>query len=140
MSTETAAGAVTLDLTALLDVLFMLLVFFLLTANSQERALNIDLPWQGASQAQPLANEKKITLTLHSGEEAAWEVNGVRLGDWSSVEQTLRQLHEQQPKAEIIIAADRMAPSERLLQALAFLQGEGLVAAKILMDAEQMRR
>ena len=33
-----------LDLTALVDVIFILLVFFLLTANTPERALTLDLP------------------------------------------------------------------------------------------------
>lgn len=121
-----------LDLTSLVDVIFILMVFFLLTANSVDRALILDLPTEGADQATPVAALDPVTLTLFGG-EPRWQVNQQSFQDWPAVEQAIIQLRAERPTAEIIIAGDRQVPLERLLQALAFLKREGLRAAEILM-------
>lgn len=122
-----------LDLTALVDVIFILMVFFLLTANSVDRALLVDLPEDGADQATPVTASDPITLTLFAG-APRWQVNQQPFQDWAAVEQAILRLRVERPAAEILIAGDRQVPLERLLQALAFLGREGLRAAEILME------
>lgn len=122
-----------LDLTALVDVIFILLVFFLLTASSVDRALTVDLPQEGADQATPVSDSDPITLTLFAG-APRWQVNRQTFEDWAAVEQAILRLRAERPAAEILIAGDRQVPLERLLQALAFLGREGLRAAEILME------
>ena len=121
-----------LDLTSLVDVIFILMVFFLLTANSVDRALTVDLPQEGADQATPVTASDPITLTLFAG-APRWQVNQQPLQDWLAVEQAILQRRAEQPGAEVVIAGDRQVPLERLLQALAFLRREGLRTAEILM-------
>jgi biopolymer transport protein ExbD len=122
------------DLTPMMDVFFMLLVFFLLTANSVEHVLELDLPREGAEQAVPLDTVEPIVLTLNA-QAPYWRVDDQTLQDWSAVEAAVDAAHAQRPEAQVLIAGDRSVPMERLLQALAYLQREGLTAAQILMEA-----
>lgn len=122
------------DLTPMMDVFFMLLVFFLLTANSAERALELDLPREGAEQAVPLDAAEPIVLTLNA-QAPYWRVGEQVLQDWPAVEAAVDEVHARRPGAQILIAGDRSVPIERLLQVLAYLQREGLTAAQILMEA-----
>lgn len=121
------------DLTAMLDVIFMLLVFFILTANSVERSLEINLPEKGAKQARPVKNKEAITLTLFP-EDEQWIVEGQTLDDWDAVEQTIIETRNKRPDTGVIIAADRRVDVESLLQVLTFLQRERIETAQILME------
>ncbi len=120
------------DLTAMLDVIFMLLVFFILTANSVEYALTLDLPEKGADLATPVGNQETITLTLFLDEER-WAVEDQLLNSWEMVEKTIIETRNERPDVNVIIAGDRRVAMERLLQVLAFLQREGIDAAEIMM-------
>lgn len=122
-----------LDLTPLVDVIFILLVFFLLTASSVDRALTVDLPQEGADQATPVTTPRPITLTLLAG-EARWAVDDQSFRDWPEVERMLLRLRVERPTAEIVIAGERSTPLERVLQALAFLRREQWSVARILME------
>jgi biopolymer transport protein ExbD len=121
------------DLTPLLDILFILLVFFILTANTVEHALELALPDEGAEQAEPLVDPSTVHIALYARDQA-WAVNGEPIGQWDRVEAAVLAAHGQRPDAEIVIAGDRRAPIERLLQVLAFLKEQGLTAAQILME------
>lgn len=123
------------DLTALLDVIFLLLVFFILTANSVEHTLEIDLPKQGADQAKPVKNPETITLSLFA-DENRWAVEGQTLENWEAIEKVMIQIRNERPDVDVIIAADRRVAVERLLQALAFLQREGVHTAQIQMQPQ----
>lgn len=124
-----------LDLTPLLDVIFMLLVFLLLTANSVQHALQLDLPEKGADQARPLKEAQRITITLFDQTDK-WQVNDETFASWKAVESTILTQRKASQETEIIIQGDRLAPMEKLLQVLAFLKREGLSAARILMEQE----
>lgn len=69
------------NLTPMLDVIFMLLVFFLLTANRVEQVLMIDLPEPGSEQAAALVQQETITLILYPDSEH-WSVNNSEFYDW----------------------------------------------------------
>lgn len=52
-----------IDISALVDVLFTLLIFFSLTSSFvQESGISVDLPQ--ASSGDPVKNEKKLTITI----------------------------------------------------------------------------
>lgn len=126
---------VSLDLTPVLDVIFMLLVFLLLTANSVQHALKLDLPEEGADQAQALNPEERITITL-SDQDNRWHVNDEKFVSWQAVEEAVLERRKSTPDADIVIQGDRQTSMEVLLQALAFLKREGLAAAQILMERQ----
>ena len=57
-------AAIPVDLTPMIDILFIVLVFFILTANPLEHALRVDLPSKGADQAKVLTVNKSIQITV----------------------------------------------------------------------------
>ena len=126
------------DLLPLLDILFMLIVFFLLTANSVQQVLELDLPTEGADQATPMVDEKPIMLHLFSG-NARWQIGNQSFDQWGDVEQFLINAYRQDDKQQVIIVGDRNAPIERMLQILSFLKRENRSAAQILMKPKNNR-
>ena len=120
------------DLTPIIDILFIVLVFFILTANPVEHALKVDLPSKGAEQATALVVENSIQITLFT--EKKWALNDQVFTDWPTTKSALKAAIKTAPKSEIIIATARDASVEQLLELMAFLQQENLQAAQILMD------
>ena len=122
------------DLTSMLDVIFILLIFFILSANSVQRTFEMQLPEKGADQAQPI-DKTEITLGLFA-ESNRWQVNDDRFHKWDQVEHAILNLHQQHPESAIVIAGDKDASMETLLQAITFLKREGLETAHILMKSD----
>jgi biopolymer transport protein ExbD len=126
------------DLLPLLDILFMLIVFFLLTANSVQQVLELDLPTEGSDQATSIMDEQPIMLHLFSGNER-WNIGDQTFDRWIDVEQFLQNAYQQDNNQRVIIVGDRNAPMERMLQVLAFLKRENRTAAQILMKPKTDR-
>ncbi len=139
LSVESEANEVdSPDLLPLLDILFMLIVFFLLTANSVQQVLKLDLPTEGADQATSITDEQPIMLHLFSG-KARWEVGDQTFDLWVDVEQFLQNAYQKDNNQQVIIVGDRNAPMERMLQVLAFLKRQNRSAAQILMKPKTDR-
>lgn len=126
------------DLLPLLDILFMLIVFFLLTANSVQQVLELDLPTDGAEQATTIADEQPIMLHLFSG-NARWQIGEQVFEQWDDVEKFLLNAYRLDDNKQVIIVGDRNAPMERMLQVLTFLKHENRSAAQILMKSKNNR-
>ncbi len=60
-------GELVLDLTPILDILFILLVFFMLTAGAVLQAINIDLPASGNDAIEVIDEPKHILLEINAG-------------------------------------------------------------------------
>ena len=127
------------DMTALLDVIFILLVFLLLTANVVPKVLPVDLPDKGKAQAQALNADDSISITLFA-EEQKWGLNGDEYINWLVFEVALSEkIRSAQALGEsprIVIAGDKQAPLEKVLQLFAWLQGKNLSAAQVMMNPE----
>lgn len=124
-----------MDLTPLLDVLFMVLVFFLLTANSVPIALQLDLPRESSSSAQPVQRDDLLRVTI-TDEEANWLINDQSFASWETARAQLLLLHQQQTDVPVIIAAARQAPLERMVSVLAFLADEQIPVVQVLLDPD----
>ncbi len=133
------ASDLALDLTPLLDILFIVLVFFILTANSIERVFEVDLPREGVEQSKPLEVADTITVTLFD-EPAIWAVGDKKFSTWIGLEAALQIEHRENPDATLVVVGERGVDIERLLQLLTFLRSEGMDAAQIMMDNGVERR
>lgn len=123
------------DLTALLDVIFILLVFLLLTANVAPKALTVNLPEKGREQASELNDQVPITITMFAGEER-WALDGKEYVNWLVFELSLSEKVRSMDDPQIIIAGDKEVSLERLLQLFSWLQGHNLTAAQVLMQPD----
>ncbi len=102
-----ALGA--LSLTPLIDVVFLLLVFFLVATRfaQEDRELEVELPT--ASEARPLTEEPK-ELFVNIDKDGNYFVSGQRLAA-SEVEVALRQAVADNPvNQSVVIRADKRVP------------------------------
>ncbi|MEM1106771.1 MAG: biopolymer transporter ExbD [Pseudomonadota bacterium] len=95
------------DLTPMLDVVFILLIFFIVTAVfTEEQAIAVEPP-----PPPPPENSKPPetpTILIYVNEENLIRVNG-RVADIGSVRPNIERLKAENPESAVIIQADRDA-------------------------------
>lgn len=119
------------DLTPLLDVIFIVLVFFLLTAQQPLLELPLDLPKSDAalSDAVSVPSERMVIML---DEQGAWRFAGQPQASFSSLRESL----ENNPPTAVDLALHQHAPLEKFLQLLALLETLGITDSQILMEAQ----
>ena len=114
-----------IDITPLIDVLFMLIIFFVLTATFIQGKLDIDLP-SGESTASDM--KRALTLTVEKDGTIFWD--GVKVS-----REELPVLARGAREREILIAGDKNAPYGKVAEVLSILKKEGISSAGLLMDS-----
>ncbi len=114
-----------IDITPLIDVLFMLIIFFVLTATFIQGKLDVDLP-SGEGEA----SEMKNTLTLTVEKDGAIFWNGLRI-----TQEELPELARGAGDKDILIAGDENAPYGRVAEVLSILRKVGVTSAGLLMES-----
>lgn len=121
------------DLTPMLDILFILLVFFMLTAGAVYQSIEITLP-SSVQEELSLVNEPKhIMLEIRADR---FVVDGEQMLTLAALKQRMPTVIAQKPDYELVVAGDKSMPIERLLKVLTFLQSQGIATANILMQEE----
>lgn len=121
------------DLTPMLDILFILLVFFILTAGAVAQSLEMTLPSNVSEELDLIAPKKHIMVEIRTQDYA---VDGKKIVKFSDLQSTLLQNIEKHPDHDVIIAGDKSISIERLLAVLTYLQSRGIQAANILMHKD----
>lgn len=96
-----------IDLTSLIDVIFMLLIFFILTMSFTQKALDIELPESKHSQQVKRDSVMCVSVTL-SG-EYFYKEKRISIED---IDESLSL----DPKLELEVRADANAPFEKVLK------------------------
>ncbi|MGS0673708.1 ExbD/TolR family protein [Shewanella sp. 0m-4] len=130
---EESTGSIGLDLTPLIDIIFIVLVFLLLTANSQLLSLPVDVPTETDSKLTAISQEKHIAINVLAS-EPHWALDGESYADFSAFEAALTKAFKVSPKAKVIIAADKTAPIQPLMTLLAAMQRQNISNTQILME------
>lgn len=136
------------DMTALLDVIFILLVFLLLTANTAPAALEVALPTDESGQAESVTDDEYITITLFDdgdindiGADSVgsdrWGIEQEEFDDWNQFTAALESKVEAAQNPEIILAGDKGVSLEKVLKLFSWLQSHNLDAAQVLMRQQQ---
>lgn len=132
------ALSTTPDLTALIDIVFIVVVFLLLTANSRLLTMDIDLPTSRGSTEQQAA-PAALVIALQQ-QSPRWQIEGDQsqsFDHWQQLEQALRQKLQTEPGREqlpaVHVAAAQQLPVDRLLQLLELLNELGASNTEILM-------
>ena len=101
---STALGK--LNLTPMIDVVFLLLIFFLVATKFEEQERELDVVLPQASEAMPLTAKPK-ELFVNVDREGRYVVNGQQLNDAALLD-TLRQAAASNPgRQTVIIRADK---------------------------------
>lgn len=120
------------DLTPLIDVLFILIVFFLLIIAPNFRVLDLQLA--ADKDAALIDHEPQLVLEITSD---YYVLDGERLATLTAVKTALSAAVQSRPHHPLVLATDRRLSMERLLPVLSALQAQGILAASILLRGEE---
>ncbi|ANC00031.1 ExbD/TolR family protein [Vibrio parahaemolyticus] len=124
-------NSLTPDLTPLLDIIFIVMVFLMLTAAVKLDSLDVALP-STDSQAVAEVDKQSITVNILK-DEPYWAINGQTYIDWENF--TLALLEESKSTDKpIVIGAEKTANIQSLVQLLGFLQENGIQATQLLTE------
>ncbi|AYO12282.1 ExbD/TolR family protein [Vibrio campbellii] len=122
------------DLTPLLDIIFIVMVFLMLTAAVKLDSLDVNLP-STDSQAVAEVDKESITINILK-EEPHWAINGKAYINWENF--TLALLEESKSTDKpIVIGAEKTADIQSLVKLLGFLQENGIQATQLLTEESQ---
>ena len=99
-----------IDLTPMLDVVFIMLIFFIVTASFvKESTIDINLPEQQENPPPPSAENTSILITINANNEIL--MDGRRV-DVRSVRANIERMHAESPQAPVIIKAAAKAAAK----------------------------
>ena len=103
----------TVDITPMLDVVFIMLIFFIVTATFiKEAGIDVDKPAAATAVVQEQAN----ILVAIDANDNVW-INR-RQVDVRSVRSIIERLHAENPKGTVVIQADRESRNNTLVQVM----------------------
>ena len=112
------------DITPLIDVLFMLIIFFVLTTSFIQGQVDVELPsGKGVSSS----TEKAITLSIEKDGTLYWNGQTVTKED-------VRVLAKEASGREVLIAGDKASAYGTVAEILSILREEGITSAGLLMQ------
>jgi biopolymer transport protein ExbD len=115
-----------INLTPMLDVVFIMLIFFIVTATFIKQA--------GIEVVKPVAatSEKKPTVSVlvAISEKGEIWIDKKRV-DESAVRANIERIHAENPKGSMVVQADRGARAEKLLLVLSAARAAGLTDVSV---------
>jgi len=118
-----------INLTPMLDVVFIMLIFFIVTATFiKEAGIQVDRPDTTTADTQDdasilIAISSKDEIWVDRKERAPQELRGV-----------IERLHAENPKGSIVIQADEESTNEKLVLVLAAAKAAGVTNVSIASD------
>jgi len=101
------------DITPMLDVVFIMLIFFIVTATFiKEAGIEVDKPDAATAEVQ----EKASILVAIDENDQVW-INR-RQVDVRSVRSIIERLHAENPKGTVVIQADRNSRNDMLVKVM----------------------
>jgi len=132
---DSIAGDLLPDFTPLLDVMFMLIVFLVLTANAVPFAVDVALPSDADEVSQAVEEDDTILLTLLP-EAEGWKIGEVHYQQESAMQAALIAKHQGDKTQRIIIAGEKSVSMQKLLSVITFLRKQNIQTADILVNQE----
>lgn len=121
------------DLTPMLDILFILLVFFMLAVGQVYQTMDLTLPKSTAQEIQSTAMADMIVLSIGDG-ETDYALNDISFSDIEDFKTEILKAVSEHPDYKLVVAGDRSVSLERVLNILTFLNDNGIQTANILMQ------
>lgn len=117
-------NGVDIDITPLIDVLFMLIIFFVLTASFVQGKLDVNLP-QGEGESSDARGA--AVLTVSKDKKLYWNGNEITREELISA----AAAHKGR---EILVAGDVDVPYGEVASVLSLLRGNGVASAGLLLS------
>ncbi len=120
-----------LDITPLIDVLFMLIIFFVLTANFLQGRIEVDLP---VGEAVAKTEENALLLTVRKDGSVLWGDRETRMEELAPLAAAAAAA-----RRDILLAGDREAPYGAVAEVLNVLRREGIVSTGLALQGDGAR-
>ncbi len=118
-----------IDLTPMLDVVFIMLIFFIVTATFIKQAgIEVMRPEALTAEQKPT-----VSVLVAIGESGEIWIDKQKV-DAAAVRAHIERLHAENPKGGLVVQADRGAKSEKLMAVLAAARAAGLTEVAIATD------
>ncbi|MGI9238394.1 MAG: ExbD/TolR family protein [Woeseiaceae bacterium] len=118
-----------INLTPMLDVVFIMLIFFIVTATFiKEAGIQVERPDTVTADTQ---DDASILIAI-SGTDEIWIDRKKR--DPRAVRSVIAQLHAENPKGSIVIQADEKSTHETLVIVMEAAKGAGVTNVAIASD------
>ncbi|MDO5116063.1 MAG: biopolymer transporter ExbD [Synergistaceae bacterium] len=119
-------GGAEIDITPLIDVLFMLIIFFVLTASFVQGKLDVQLPsGEGVSSDMQGA----VVVTITADKKIFWDGR-------EAARDELPALAAAAKGRELLVAGDENVPYGEVAALLSLLRGEGIASAGLMLSGE----
>jgi len=119
-----------IDITPMLDVVFIMLIFFIVTASFvKESGIEVNRPDASTAQAKPRAN---ILIAINENDEI-W-INKRRV-DESQVRANIERLHAENPQGTVVIQADEEAKTRKLVAVMDAARQAGVYDGSLATEA-----
>jgi biopolymer transport protein ExbD len=118
-----------IDMTPMLDVVFIMLIFFIVTASFVKES-GIDVNRPEASTA--VKKDKASILVAISANNEIW-INKRRV-DVRAVQANIERLHAENPQGSVVIQADKKSTTETLMKVLDATRAAGIDDAAVATE------
>ena len=119
------------ELTALIDVLFILVLFFIVTHTMSPVSQGIDLTLPSAVSVK--APEVGVTISINARQRVFW--NGVAIAE-SQIAQKVAQEVKKKPNVSVLLQADKATPYVRVVSVLDKVRQAGV--DQVMLEAEAL--
>lgn len=103
-----------IDLTPMLDVVFIMLIFFIVTASFiKEAGIDVNRPDAPVTESKP--EDANILVAIHANDEI-WIDR--RLIDPQALRANIERLHAENPKGSVVVQADRQSTNKMLVKVM----------------------
>ncbi|ORE88218.1 biopolymer transport protein [Oceanococcus atlanticus] len=120
-----------IDLTPMLDVVFIMLIFFIVTATFvKEAGVDVERPLASTAERQDLAN---ILIAITPEDDVWIDGNRVDVRDMSTL---IKRLHAENPQGSVVIQADRDSTHKTLKQVMDAVQKAGVGQVAVAAENE----
>ena len=109
-----------INLVPLIDVLLVVLFFYMIISPMMSRGLDVNLPKSEASTTKP---DERVVLTVTRSQELFLEKERV---DVSRLKGILENIRKQKPQVNVYLRADRDAPYGAVVQVMDIVKRSGI--------------
>lgn len=118
------------DLTPLIDVMFMLIVFLVLTTNSLPHVFDVALPEDQEGVTQIEEDLQSIVVSLHA--DGGYSIDHTRYDALHAFKTALQKRLTKQ--RSVVVYGDKQVTLDQLLGVLTFFRAQGVEVADIVMQ------
>lgn len=127
-ATEDESG---IDLTPMLDVVFIMLIFFIVTATFvKEAGVDVNRPSASTAERQDLAN---ILIAITDADDIWIDGDPVDERDLATI---IKRLHAENPQGSVVVQADRDSTHKKLKVVLDAVQKAGVPQVAVAAQDE----